>query len=168
MSVDIKECLRLWRRKYGEEKVGKSYGQTYFSIPIKDRRHLLIIFLRWMKMKGLEKENFKNKSSFLKDLIDICFGSAPAFNKEKREQGHRALKEELEDVIDTEVFCKKKSRVQKNAKPFVPELVKAPEPINEPRMYGREVDESLYADLPKPEIVYDEEFAKLIGVDPNE
>lgn len=168
MSVDVKESLRLWRRKYGEEKTGKTYGQTYFSIPIKDRRYLLIIFLRWMKMRGLDKEHFKNKSSFLKDLIEICFGSAPAFNKEKREHGHRALKEELDDVIDTEVFCKK-SRAKKNSKPS-PIVEKPVEKVdtNQPKLYGREVDESLYADLPKPEIIYDEDFAKLIGVDPNE
>lgn len=166
MSVDVKECLRRWRRKYGEQKEGKGYGNIYYSIRIDERRHLLIIFLRWMKMLGCEKEEFKT-SSFRKHLIDICFGGAPVFDEKKRELGHLALQEELEDVLAVEKpFGKTKSRVVRNSKPLVKkEEISKPA---EPRMFGKDVDESLYADLPKPEVAYDEEFAKLIGVDPNE
>ena len=34
--------------------------------------------------------------------------------------------------------------------------------------FGKEVDRSLYSHLPKTQVVLDEEFAKLIGVDPDE
>lgn len=42
------------------------------------------------------------------------------------------------------------------------------EPIPEGERFGKEVDRSLYAHIPKTPVVLDEEFAKLIGVDPDE
>ena len=184
-EISVDDCLRKWRRRYGEERTGKSYGQTYHAIPIKDRRRLLMIFFRWMRLLGQEKERF-TRASFMAELIPICFGSAPAFDEKKRRHGHEALKEEVKDILAVEgIFDGKKARNTKNAKPepvSKPEqkqVEKAPapapapksgpvEPIPEGARYGKEVDRSLYAHLPKVQVVLDEEFAKLIGVDPNE
>lgn len=41
-------------------------------------------------------------------------------------------------------------------------------PIPEGQRLGKEVDRSLYAHIPKTKVFLDEEFAKLIGVDPDE
>lgn len=184
-EISVDDCLRQWRRKYGEQRTGKSYGQVYHAIPIKDRRRLLKIFFRWMRMIGQEKERF-TRQSFMAELIPICFGSAPAFDEKKRRHGHEALKEEVKDILAVEgIFDGKKAKNSKNSKPVAvvpasavekaPTQVAAPkkegaavEPIPEGARYGKEVDRSLYAHLPKVQVVLDEEFAKLIGVDPNE
>lgn len=201
-EISVDDCLRQWRRKYGEERTGKSYGQVYHAIPIKERRRLLKIFFRWMRMVGQEKERF-TRPSFMAELIPICFGSAPAFDEKKRRHGHEALKEEVKDILAVEgIFDGKKAKNNKNVQPtpktsgggaggtatfnatqsgnggststYIPGQgghsdEPAPvEPIPETERFGKEVDRSLYAHLPKTPVVLDEEFAKLIGVDPDE
>lgn len=160
VEVDIKTCLRQWRRKYGEEKTGKAHGQTYWRIPIQSRRHLLVIFLRWMKMLGVEQERF-TKVSFQNELIDICFGTAPAFDEKKRKGGHQALREELEDILATEgIFDGKRRKNNKNSKPTA--IVPKESGQEVFKKVGRKVDRELYKDVSNHETQIDTEFLALL------
>lgn len=163
---NIKTCLRQWRRKRGVKKTGKSYGNEYYTIPIRERRRLIIIFLRWMRMLGLEEERFR-KQTFIDELISVCFGDAPAFDERKRKAGHAALKEELEDILDTEgIFNGKRA---KNRAPKPAPQAAAPVPAQSDfKPIGRDINPTDYNqdDGDKPQL--DPEWAALMGVTEDE
>ncbi len=174
-ELNLDDCLRKWRRKYGEEKNGVGHGNVYFSIPIKSRRYLVTIFLRWMKIRGVSREEL-SRLTFIAKYLKTIFGDAPALDKEKRARGHAAAREEFEDVLCVEVF-ERKSRIKRKPRPIlVPEKPekstiqsekKLPQ-TTEKRRFGKEADPSIYDKVPDVVNVVDEEFAKLLGVDPNE
>ena len=122
-ELNLDDCLRKWRRKYGEETSGRSYGNVYYAIPVKSRRYLLIVFLRWMKARGISREEL-SRPSFIAKYLKILFGDAPAVDKEKRARGHAAALEEFQDVLCVEVFDKK-SRIKRKSK-----MVREPAPAS--------------------------------------
>lgn len=166
-DIKIKDCLRVWRRTYGEQKTGSKYGQTIWSIPIRGRRDLIIIFLTAMRERGFNEEHFRKKT-FQDDLIDICFGSAPAFDEKKRKLGHAALREELEDVLATEgIFSGEKPNNELNAKlePFVPKEYVPPTEVKKGPILREDVSEAPYEADPSS---VDEDFLQALKDAANE
>jgi len=182
----MEKFLHTWREKFGETASSKKYGNVYTKIPVKGRKEALIIFFMQMKELGYEKERF-SKQSFVAELIPFVFGEAPWVNKEQQKRAHGALATEVKDILLGDIWDDEKTKEEtaklfsgtpqpttrlakpttqpdSKAAPAVPEK-EAPEPEER---YGKEVDRSLYAHLPKTQVVLDEEFAKLIGVDPDE
>lgn len=96
-DVNVKECLAIWREKYGEDRVPRS-GVPYKAIPQGLREELLIIFLRWMRMLGLTKEYFEG-SNFKTQFVDTCVGKATWSNKDSKDKAKFAVLDQLEKVL---------------------------------------------------------------------
>lgn len=122
-----------------------------------------MVFLRWMRMLGFTEERFR-KTTFQDELIDVCFGNAPAFDEKRRKAGHAALREELEDILDTEgVF---KGKRTKNKRTTAPEPQPAPEEPS--KLVGRPINRELYKDVSDHETQMDTDFLAMLEAAKNE
>lgn len=124
--------------------------------------------VKTMQKRGKDKSYFVPKS-VQDDIASFFFpnASTEGYTKQKRDGAMAVVYRELSEVLakvwpDEDIYTD----------PIEPEEKPKPKKDNskneEPRKYGKKVDESIYKDLPKSKPVYDKEFAKLIGIKTDE
>lgn len=174
-DFNLDDCLRDWRSKYGKKQSGRTHGTVYWRIDIKERRYCLIELIKVLRTKGMEREEFET-SDFIARYLKILFGEAPWSNKEKQKSAFAAAKVELIDVVSEMFRAKSDFEDIEIPEPApAPVYVKPEEPMQSEktsdgpvRKWGKAVSPELLADMPEVENVQDVEFAKFLGVDPNE
>lgn len=108
-EITIEKALAKWKDKHGVDTRG-SYGNTFKKLPISKQRHLIIIFLRWMRMVGYEETHFTS-TTFANNLAETWTGSAPWASKERKKNAEEAVKSELKNVLLVEeIFSGKRRR----------------------------------------------------------
>lgn len=154
---DLENTLNTLKLDLGRSRTVEKRGNKYIYFHIDDRREVIRHLVNTLKKKGKEIEYFRQNS--VKRIIIKAFWPDHAikdWTKQKRENAKAAVLEQLdlalaefwpESIEKADIF------VTKN-KEF--------DPTVQGRL-GKELDQSIFENEPKPNTGIDEEAAKLLG-----
>jgi hypothetical protein len=159
VDTHVQEILDTLVKEFGEKRVSKKHGTEYFCIPKTQRKNIVRHLVKTLKEEGKDKSYFA-QNELKKFIIEASFHPAATkhWNSEMRDGARNTVLRELREIV-VEFWP---SNFEKAVEVLSPNATEQYNPAIHGRL-GKPIDTSIANDEPVPEVIIDEEAARLLG-----